>query len=141
MEYLFTLEEIDRVAEDFWQKTHPAHLFAFHGNLGAGKTTFIKALCKAKGVKDVVSSPTFSLINQYLLRDKNGGEKTLYHLDLYRIKDEEEAVQAGIEDCLYSGDVCLVEWPEKIPGLLPDDTLHVYLNPMGKDRKLSWQNK
>ena len=89
--------------------------------MGAGKTTFIHALCEGMGVKDVVSSPTFSIINQY----KAGNGQTIYHMDLYRIKDESEALNAGVEDCLYSGNTCLVEWPEKAPGIFPDDTLHI----------------
>ena len=80
--------------------------------MGSGKTTFIHALCDVLGVTDAVGSPTFSIINQYQMADG----QTLYHLDLYRINDDEEAVQAGIEEVLYSGDYCMVEWPEKIPG-------------------------
>lgn len=138
MEYTFTLNEIGRVAELFWQKAPAASVLAFHGELGAGKTTFIKALCQARGVRDVVSSPTFSLINQYVFKDENDEEHVLYHLDLYRIRDEEEAIQAGIEDCLYGGSVCMVEWPEKIPGLLPEDTLHIYIERTPLGRKLQW---
>jgi tRNA threonylcarbamoyladenosine biosynthesis protein TsaE len=74
-----------------------------------------------------VSSPTFALINEY---QRSGGE-TIYHMDWYRVKDEDEAIQAGIEDCLYSGNLCLVEWPEKAPGILPDDTVHIHLETTG----------
>ena len=136
MERTFNLKEINEVANDFWREAGIKSVLAFHGELGAGKTTFIKALCKAKGVKEVVSSPTFSLINEYIFKDSNGRGNIIYHLDLYRIRDEEEAVQAGIEDCLYSGSLCLVEWPEKIPGLLPSDTLHITLTPAGEGRRL-----
>jgi tRNA threonylcarbamoyladenosine biosynthesis protein TsaE len=93
--------------------------------MGAGKTTFIHSLCDVKKVKDVVGSPTFSIINEYVFTE-GGKEKKIYHIDLYRLKDETEAVQAGVEDCLFSDHICLVEWPEKIPSLLPDGTLHVY---------------
>ncbi len=122
----FTLSGIDGVADWFWHQTD-AKVFAFHGEMGAGKTTFIAALCRARFVTAPVSSPTFSLINEYAY-DENGVEKTMYHMDMYRLKDEEEAIQAGVEDCLYSGSICLVEWPEKIGSLLPEDTLHVYLS-------------
>ncbi|MGH2643555.1 MAG: tRNA (adenosine(37)-N6)-threonylcarbamoyltransferase complex ATPase subunit type 1 TsaE, partial [Chitinophagaceae bacterium] len=107
MEWIFTLDEIQRVAEEFWQKVGDANIFAFHGNLGAGKTTFIAALCRAKGVKDTTSSPTFALINDYLYNNASGKEQHIFHLDLYRIRDEEEAIQAGIEDTLYSGAICM----------------------------------
>ena len=100
-------------------------MFAFHGNMGAGKTTFIHALCDVKGVKDVVGSPTFSIINEYVY--KNGGDKKIFHIDLYRLKDEEEALQAGVEDCLYSDHISFVEWPERAPGIFPEDTVHVYI--------------
>jgi tRNA threonylcarbamoyladenosine biosynthesis protein TsaE len=101
--------------------------------MGAGKTTFIKAICKQLGVTGAVSSPTYSIINQYAAA--NG--KTVYHLDLYRLKDEEEALQAGVEECFYSGEYCLVEWPDKTPGLLPENTLHCYLSNSGNnERKL-----
>lgn len=141
MQCTFNLEEINEVAKRLWLKVGTASVLAFHGELGAGKTTFIKALCKAKGVKEVVSSPTFSLINEYTFEDSDGSNRLIYHLDLYRIRDEEEAVRAGIEDCLYSGSLCLVEWPEKISGLLPGDTFHVWLAVAGAARKLTWKNK
>lgn len=138
MEIVFTLEKIQETAGTFWEGIGDKRILAFQGGLGAGKTTFIKALCQARGVRDVVSSPTFSLINEYMYDNGKGQEQPIYHLDLYRIRDEEEAVQAGIEDCLYSGAVCLVEWPEKIPGLLPENTLYVSLEPAGRGRRLRW---
>lgn len=136
MEWIFTLKDVPKVAEDFWREAGDGKVFAFHGSLGAGKTTFIAALCKAKGVKDAASSPTFALINDYVYNDPSGKEQHIFHLDLYRIRDEEEAVQAGIEDCLYSGAICMIEWAEKIPDLLPENTLHVALTPVEDGRKL-----
>lgn len=111
----------------FWSLTDGKRVFAFQGNMGAGKTTFIHALCDVKGVKDVVGSPTFSIINEYVF-DENGQIKKIYHIDLYRLKDEEEAIQAGVEDCLYSEHICFVEWPEKAPHILPQGTIHVHLS-------------
>ena len=126
MEWNFSLSTINEVAKEFWKATEGKLTFAFHGKMGAGKTTFIHALCDAKGVKDVVGSPTFSIINEYEY-DCEGTKKALFHIDLYRIKDEEEALRAGVEDALYSGYMCLVEWPEKAPGVFPANTIHVYL--------------
>ena len=126
MECRFSLSTINEVAKEFWKATEGKLTFAFHGEMGAGKTTFIHALCDAKGVKDVVGSPTFSIINEYEY-DCDGTMKALFHIDLYRIKDEEEALRAGVEDALYSGYMCLVEWPEKAPGVFPPNTIHVYL--------------
>ena len=119
MEWLFNLGEIKKVAEEFWQQTGEGKVIAFHGKMGAGKTTFIHALCDAKQVSSPVGSPTFSLINQY---EYPGG--LIYHIDLYRLNDEQEAIRAGIEDCLYSGDTCLLEWPDKAPGILPQNSIH-----------------
>ena len=121
VELQFDIENIGAAARSFWQQVGDRKIYAFHGQLGAGKTTFIKQLCEQKGVTSPVTSPTFSIINQY---DYPGG--SLYHIDLYRLKDEEEAMRAGVEDCLYSGNICLVEWPERAAGLFPDDTVSVY---------------
>lgn len=127
MEWLVTMENIDQVAREFWQANRGKTVFAFHGPMGSGKTTFIRALCAARGVKDTVGSPTFSLVNEYAYANGENGKKEqrLYHLDLYRLKDEEEAIRAGMEDVLYSGHPCLVEWPEKAPGILPPGTVPV----------------
>lgn len=126
MEWIFKLDTIRAVARDFWDSMGGKYVFAFHGPMGAGKTTFIHALCDEKGVKDVVGSPTFSLINEYAW-DCEGTRKPLFHMDLYRIRDEEEAVRAGIEDVLFSGHTCFVEWPEKAPGIFPEHTVHVFI--------------
>ena len=126
MESTFSLQQITKTAERFWNENKGAAVFAFHGQMGVGKTTFIHALCEVKKVKDVVGSPTFSIINEYVY-DENGTKKNIYHIDLYRVKDEEEALRAGVEDCLYSDHTCFVEWPEKAPGIFPENTVHVYL--------------
>jgi tRNA threonylcarbamoyladenosine biosynthesis protein TsaE len=126
MELTFTLDTIREAAASLLQMTGSATVIALHGQMGAGKTTFIHAICDVKQVKDVVGSPTFSIINQYNYTEE-GKEKKIFHIDLYRLKDEEEAMQAGVEDCLYSGHTCLVEWPERASGLLPEDTVHVEL--------------
>lgn len=122
----YSLNETNKAAAEFWEKAENGKVFAFHGEMGAGKTTFIHALCEIKGVKDVISSPTFPIINEYKY-DCEGTMRLLFHMDLYRLKDEEEAIRAGVEDCLFSGFICLVEWPEKAPGIFPDNTIHVYL--------------
>jgi tRNA threonylcarbamoyladenosine biosynthesis protein TsaE len=135
MKWKFVLNDIRTTAESFWKAVGGARVFAFHGDIGAGKTTFIHALCDVRGVKDVISSPTFSIINEYLFSE-NEIEKKIYHIDLYRLKDEEEASLAGVEDCLYSDNICLVEWPEKSPHLFPDDTLHVFIEAIGNQTRL-----
>jgi tRNA threonylcarbamoyladenosine biosynthesis protein TsaE len=99
-------------------------VIAFHGEMGAGKTTFIHSICRALQVQNTVSSPTFSIINEYLLP----AGRIIYHMDLYRLKDESEAIEAGVEDCLHSGKVCLVEWPDKAPGLFSPGTLHCHFH-------------
>lgn len=126
MDLVFTLNTIQEAAAQFWETVGGHKVFAFHGPMGAGKTTFIHALCDAKGVKDVVGSPTFSIINEYVY-DCDGTKRPLFHIDLYRLNSEEEAQRAGVEDALYSGHLCMVEWPEKAPGIFPGDTVHVYI--------------
>lgn len=121
MEVNFRLEQIQDAAVKLLSVSTNYKVYALHGEMGAGKTTFIHALCEAMGVKDTVTSPTFSIINQY----KTEKGETVYHMDLYRIKDESEAINAGIEDCLYSGNICLVEWPDRASGIFPNDTFHI----------------
>jgi tRNA threonylcarbamoyladenosine biosynthesis protein TsaE len=129
----FELKEIEKIAAEFLSLTGDKKVIAFHGEMGAGKTTLIHALCKVLMVKDVVSSPTFSIINEY----KTGAGDILYHLDLYRLKDEKEAIAAGVEDCLYSGNLCMIEWPEKAGKIIPNDTVHCYLKLVShNERKL-----
>ena len=133
MEVIFTLKQIQDAAYKLLADTASYKVFAFQGEMGAGKTTFIHALCEVMGVQDVVTSPTFSIVNQYKTKD----EQTVYHIDLYRLKNEEEAIQAGVEDCLYSGNTCFVEWPDKALGIFPDNTLHVSITAIDRNtRKL-----
>jgi tRNA threonylcarbamoyladenosine biosynthesis protein TsaE len=140
MEWNFSLKNINRVAKDFRKIIDSKNVVAFHGPMGSGKTTFIHALCDEIGVKDVVGSPTFSIINEYGYKN-DGIKKILFHIDLYRLKDEEEALKAGVEECLYSGNICLVEWPEKAIRLFPPDTIHAYLEIVdGKTRRLKIGN-
>lgn len=119
----FTLAEIDAAAQKIFEIGNDKKVWALHGEMGAGKTTFIHALCEYLGVTSAIGSPTYSIINEY----KSEKAGTIYHMDWYRLKDEEEALQAGVEDCLFSGNMCLVEWPEKARALLPDDTLHLVI--------------
>ncbi|HEV7779857.1 MAG TPA: tRNA (adenosine(37)-N6)-threonylcarbamoyltransferase complex ATPase subunit type 1 TsaE [Chitinophagaceae bacterium] len=126
MEWVFSLDNINHVAKECWKAMGNNSVIAFHGEMGAGKTTFIHALCEVKGVTGTVGSPTFSIINEYAY-DCEGTKKVLFHMDLYRLKDETEAIQAGVEDALYSGYTCLVEWPERAPGIFPAGTTHAYI--------------
>jgi tRNA threonylcarbamoyladenosine biosynthesis protein TsaE len=136
MEWTFLLDNINTVATEFWNAVEGKTVFAFHGQMGAGKTTFIHALCDAKGVKDVVGSPTFSIINEYEYLCE-GTKKALFHMDLYRLNSDEEAQRAGVEDALYSGYICLVEWPEKAPGIFPEDRVGVVIEVVDeKTRRL-----
>jgi tRNA threonylcarbamoyladenosine biosynthesis protein TsaE len=130
MEWITDLPGLAPVAREFWRLFNEEKVFAFHGAMGAGKTTFIHALCDARQVSSTVTSPTFSIINEYVFPDGK-----IFHIDLYRLRDEEEALRAGVEDCLYSGDICLVEWPEKAAGIFPTGTVHVYIEPVDKARR------
>jgi tRNA threonylcarbamoyladenosine biosynthesis protein TsaE len=126
MEWQIGITELDNFAKSFWDYVNDATVFAFHGQMGAGKTTTITALCRYKGVKDHQGSPTFSIINEYSFSD-NGRERKIYHIDLYRLKDMEEIIQSGVEDAVYSGEICMVEWPEKAPELFDDTAMHVQI--------------
>ena len=114
--------ELAQAARTFVQAMDQATVFAFYGKMGAGKTTFIKALCEALGVSDVVNSPTFSIVNEY--RSDTTGE-LVYHFDFYRIEKLEEVYDMGYEDYFYGGSLCFLEWPELIEDLLPEDATKV----------------
>ena len=124
MDISFTLNEIHQTAAVVYEVGKNHIVWAIHGQMGAGKTTFIHALCEYLGVTSSIGSPTYSIINEY----KGASDSTIYHMDLYRLKDEEEALQAGVEDCILSGHLCLIEWPEIAKGLLPDDCFHIYIH-------------
>ncbi|MCH5683348.1 tRNA (adenosine(37)-N6)-threonylcarbamoyltransferase complex ATPase subunit type 1 TsaE [Niabella sp. W65] len=126
----YTLSEIAQTAQWLLNELNGRKVIALHGTMGAGKTTLVSAICHLLKVEDVVSSPTFSVINEYRY-DENGVKKSFYHIDLYRLKDEEEAIRTGVEDCLYSGDYCFVEWPGRAEGLFPDDTVMVRIRVEG----------
>ena len=116
-----SLQETNKAAISFLKEFKKERIFAFYGEMGAGKTTFIKALCKSLGSKDNITSPTFAIINEYDT-PKSG---QIYHFDFYRIKNIEEAMDIGIDDYLNSGDYCFIEWPEKIEALLPEELIEV----------------
>ena len=118
-----SLESIREAAREFIQHIGEHRVFAFYGEMGAGKTTFIKAICEELGVEDVITSPTFAIVNEYSLADGD----CIYHFDFYRIKKLEEVYDMGYEDYFYSGSLCFIEWPELIEELLPDDAVRVII--------------
>ena len=122
--YLLKEQGEEVAATDILDKCGDRRVFAFNGNMGAGKTTFIKQLCEAMGTEDVVNSPTFAIVNVYEI-EENGRKEEVYHFDCYRIKDIREAMDMGTEEYIYSGNYCFIEWPEMIDSLLPDDTVWV----------------
>jgi len=120
MEYSYTLDQINEAAKQIINSSNNHKIWTFDGEMGAGKTTLIKAICKNLGVTDEVSSPTFSLVNEY----KTSDGKTLYHFDFYRIKNIEEVYDIGYEDYFFSGNICLIEWPEKVVELLENEDFY-----------------
>ncbi|MBO6143643.1 MAG: tRNA (adenosine(37)-N6)-threonylcarbamoyltransferase complex ATPase subunit type 1 TsaE [Prevotella sp.] len=115
------IAHINEAARQFIENIGQSHVFAFYGKMGAGKTTFIKAICEELGVGDVITSPTFAIVNEY-----TAGEGTkVFHFDFYRIKKLEEVYDMGYEDYFYSGALCFIEWPELIEEILPDDAVRV----------------
>jgi tRNA threonylcarbamoyladenosine biosynthesis protein TsaE len=134
MEMQLSIDQLHNFAAAFWQHVNGAKVFLFHGQMGAGKTTTITALCQYKGVKQAISSPTFSIINEYAYQDA-GQARKIYHIDLYRLKDLEEMVAAGVEDAIFSGEICFVEWPHKAPELFDENALHVIINPIDEQTR------
>ena len=129
-------DELKPIAAALIEYHNDKRIFAFHGEMGAGKTTFIKIICEHLKVTDTVSSPTFAIVNEYLTKDSG----SVYHFDLYRIKAWTEMLEIGYEDYFYSGNYCLLEWPEKIVNLLPEETVHVdiIVSPDGNMRTITF---
>ncbi len=116
-----TIDHLDEIAGEFLEAFPEPGVFCFYGSMGAGKTTFIQALCERLNVVDVVNSPSFAIVNEY----STSNDDVVYHFDFYRLKEEEEAFDLGYEDYFYSGSYCFVEWPEKIESLLPQNRYDV----------------
>lgn len=127
-----SLDKISDAATKFVAQMGNNTVFAFHGEMGAGKTTFIKAICEKLGVEDQITSPTFAIVNEYR---SNSGE-LIYHFDFYRIKNESEAFDFGYEDYFYSGSICFIEWPEKVDSLLPHDVVNVTISESENGKRI-----
>lgn len=125
------IKDLNRIAKRLINEFPAFRIFAFYGKMGAGKTTFIQSVCKALGSDDTVTSPTFALINEY----KTGDRQSIFHFDFYRIKNIAEAFDLGYEDYLYSGNYCLIEWPELIEPLLPENRLKVKIEVAEDDSR------
>lgn len=121
MEITFDLEHIEEAARQFIAAMEDNTVFAFYGSMGAGKTTFVKAICQVLGVEDVINSPTFAIVNEY----RSQTDELIYHFDFYRIKKLDEVYDMGYEDYFYCGALCFIEWPELIEELLPLDAVKV----------------
>lgn len=134
--FIETIDSIQQTAQDFVAKLdlrhNPRRVLAFYGKMGAGKTTFIKALCEVLEVKDVVNSPTFAIVNEY---HSDALQQPVFHFDFYRIKHVEEAFDIGTDDYFYSGNLCLLEWPELIEPLLPDNVVSVEIEELPDGRR------
>ena len=125
------LSELPRAATQILEEAEGNRIFLFYAEMAMGKTTLIKELCKQLGVEDNVSSPTFSIVNEYA-----GKQEKIYHFDFYRIKDEQEAFDLGYEEYFYSGNYCFVEWPEKIENLLPENAVSISITGNGEGERM-----
>lgn len=120
-----TIEDLEPAAEQLLAYIGDRKILTFEGEIGAGKTTFIKILCAKLGVQEAVTSPTFSIVNEYLCTGENRGDCRVYHMDIYRLEELQEAMDIGMEEYLNSGQICLIEWPELIKPLLPEDSVMI----------------
>jgi len=127
---IYTLLEVDQIAREIIELIS-GKVVLFYGQMGVGKTTLIKEICKSLHTEDIISSPTFSLVNEY--RTQN--DEPIYHFDFYRIESEEEALDIGVEDYFYSGDWCLIEWPNNIQNLLPLDAVEIHLSHAAEGKR------
>ena len=135
MEQIFDIQHIAEAAQAFIEAMGDRRIFAFHGTMGAGKTTFIKALCQALGVEDTVTSPTFAIVNEYATTSGD----TVYHFDFYRIRRLSEAYDMGCEEYFQSGRLCLIEWPELVEDILPEETVAVTIETLPDGRRsITW---
>lgn len=126
-----SIDELANVAKQILSLANKERIFVFYGEMGAGKTTLINRICEELGVVEQTSSPTFSIVNEY-----TGTESNIYHFDFYRIKNESEAFDLGYEDYFYSGNYCMIEWPEKIPDLLPYHYVRIKIYPLNETERL-----
>jgi tRNA threonylcarbamoyladenosine biosynthesis protein TsaE len=132
----FSLQDLPQIASQVIAHAGNNRIFLFNGDMGAGKTTFIKTLCQALGVVDGVTSPTFSIVNEY-----EGTSAKIYHFDFYRLKDQNEALDMGAEEYFYSGNYCFIEWPEKIPDMLPQHYINISIKVLGDNsREITFEN-
>lgn len=129
-----SLDQLSVFAKWFWEQVDGARVFAFHAPMAGGKTTTINALCREKGVKDAISSPTFAIINEYRYPGDHK-EESIFHIDLYRLESADEVLQSGVEDCVHSGNICFVEWPQKAPYLFDEKTVHVVIEPVDESTR------
>lgn len=127
-----TLRDLKEAAIQFIQLMGENRVFAFYGEMGAGKTTFIKAICIELGVNENITSPTFALVNEYISKDN----RSIYHFDCYRLKNIREAYDFGADEYFFSGNICFIEWPEKIEDLLPTDTVSVTIQVLENDSRV-----
>ncbi len=125
------LDDLPKIAKDMIATYGKDRIFAFYGDMGAGKTTYIKVLCRLLGVKEEVSSPTFSIVNEYV-----GKENNIFHFDFYRIENEQEAVDIGAEEYFYSGSYCFIEWAQKIEHLLPEESIKVQIEELSPTQRV-----
>ncbi len=128
LETIYSLDTIDNAARELWMFAKEHHVWTFSGDMGAGKTTLIRSLCKLLNVQGSASSPTFSLINEYHFRNIQGEDTIILHMDWYRLNSIAEAIDAGMEDALQSGSYCFIEWPEKAKDLIQDKHISIKIS-------------